>query len=84
MRLAVGGWGRRVFDYPRRTGLHLLSHPLGRSPSAVSESLRRAEKQVIRSHLAGLDIERANGHHRPQLPRYTNVAAKRTLEHLAS
>ena len=46
------------FDYPRNSNLTVLSTILGKSPSTVAESLRRAEKRIIWAQLDHSDLIR--------------------------
>lgn len=46
------------FDYPRNSNLAVLSTVLGKSPSTVAESIRRAEKRIIWAHLDRPELAR--------------------------
>lgn len=50
-RMVEHAFAAGFFEYPRRAGLHELSHTLGVSPSALGEMLRRAERKIITSYL---------------------------------
>ena len=44
------------FDYPRNSNLSTLSTLLGKSPSTVAESIRRAEKRILWTELDKPDL----------------------------